>query len=407
MEAQSISRHNRHMRVLFVTLRLPGHAMRGDQLRAFEHLRWLGARHEVTLLAGDGDKLDASALERLAPYCARIVRVGRRRVDELLGVFKGLLGNAPLQVAVFDQGAMHAALSELLETSRFDLVHLQLARLGPLLAHVAPLPCVIDLVDALSLNMLRRAQRDRGPMRWIAAREAASLARYEQTLLAGAAALTVCAPADAAAIGPSDKVHLVRNGVDLAHFNFRFNASDAPQLVFVGNLGYFPNIEAVTWFVQSVLPLVRSRCPEVCLDLVGARPARAVRRLVQGRSDVRLIGEVADVLPHLHAATVAVVPLRAGSGQQLKLIEAMAAGVAVVSSPLSAQGLAMHDGEELLVADDAEAMAAAIVRLLGDRALRARLAHAARARVQNEFGWERSADELEAVWQRVVANRSR
>ena len=199
----------------------------------------------------------------------------------------------------------------------------------------------------------------------------------------------------------------MRNGVDLAHFNFRFNASDAPHLVFVGNLGYFPNIEAVTWFVGAVLPLVRSLCPEVRLNLVGARPARALRRLVRGRNDVRLIGEVADVLPYLHAATVAVVPLRAGSGQQLKLIEAMAAGVAVVSTPLSAQGLAMHDGEELLIADDAEAMAAAIVRLLGDRALRARLAHTARARVQNEFGWERSADELEAVWQRVVAKRSR
>lgn len=393
------------MRILFVTLRLPGHAMRGDQLRAFEQLRHLGTRHRITLLACDDVAADPAVYAQLADCCERVVLLRRNKLATWLRAGAGVFGTRPLQVAMFDQPALRREFTELITGTRFDLVHLQLARLGFLLDAVEDTPCVIDFVDALSLNMRRRARIERWPWRSLLNVEARRLECYEQALIQHAQAVAVCSQVDADALGAGQNVHLVRNGVDLERFAFRFNPVDAKRIVFVGNLGYFPNVDAVTWLVREVMPLVIAHCPAARLTLVGARPSPLISDLVRGRDDVQLIGDVDDVLPHLHAANVAVVPMRSGSGQQLKVIEAMAAGTAVVTTSISANGLDLKNEREVLIADDAATIAASILRLFGDVELRQSLATAARRRVEQDYGWARAADELDAIWQRAAMSR--
>lgn len=390
------------MRVLFATNRLPGALTRGDQLRAFEHIRHLSRRHAITLLCFDRDAPDAAALAALRASCERVVLAPRRLPGMLVRGALALFGTRPLQVAMHDGVPRGAALDTLLATSQFDLAHVQVARLGGLVPRLAPLPCVVDLVDALSLNMTRRAAFDRGPLRRIAQLEASRLARYERVLCEEVRAATVCSAADRAAIGDLPNLSLVGNGVDAQAFRFAASNARAPDIVFVGNLGYFPNVDAAAWFATQVLPAVRERVPQAMLHLVGARPAAALRRLANECPGVNLVGAVPDVLPHLHRAAVAVVPLRAGSGQQLKLLEAMAAGTPVVATSQSAAGLDAIDGEHLLIADDAPSMADAVTRLLGDPALGLRLAIAARRLVETRWSWQRSADDLERVWMAAV-----
>ncbi|MSR15416.1 MAG: hypothetical protein EXR86_12820 [Gammaproteobacteria bacterium] len=150
------------MRVLFLTSRLPGPLFRGDQLRAYHHLRQLSTRHRITLVAVHDAAPDPARIAALETYCERVIVVRRPAAEMAWRALAALPSQLPLQAAIYDFGALRAALAALLSETEFDLAHVQLARLGPHLARLHPLPCVLDFIDALSVNMARRATFDRG-----------------------------------------------------------------------------------------------------------------------------------------------------------------------------------------------------------------------------------------------------
>lgn len=390
------------MRVLFATPRFPGRRARGDQTRAWQQLRHLAPRHSITLLTCEAPDPAVPACLEVQRLCERVVVVPRAGFAALARVGFALASRRPLQVALYDGWPGQQALASVIQDGRFDLAHVQMARLAALFEHLAPLPRVVDLVDALSLNMRRRARLERGPLRALAAIDAARLPRIERRLCAQADAIAISAEADRAAIDGAARAGIVPNGVDPQEFPFVATRAAGARIVFGANLGYFPNVDAALWFASEVLPRVRAQVPDARLQLVGARPARALRRLAMHDPAVELVGPVAHMHPHLAAANVAIAPLRAGSGQQLKLMEAMASGAPLVASGASAEGLDAVDGEHLLVARDADEMAGAVVRLLRDPALGARLAKSARARVETHHTWEQAALKLEGLWQQAT-----
>jgi glycosyltransferase involved in cell wall biosynthesis len=161
---------------------------------------------------------------------------------------------------------------------------------------------------------------------------------------------------------------------------------EANAVMFSGNLEYHPNVEAVRWFRDAVWPTVRQQAPEIEWLLLGSNPG-AIARFTQDDPRIRVIGPVKDAVEHLAGAQVCVAPLLSGSGTRFKILEAWAAGRAVVSTTLGAEGLGARDGEHLLLADDADGFAAAILRLLHDRQLRERLGRAGRALYEEQFSW--------------------
>lgn len=390
------------MRVLYVTNRFPGLSTRGDQLRAYQQIRHLSARHAITLLSFGVPEGDPRAATELQACCERIVVAPRNGLGMAWRALAAVVSGRALQVAAFDAVPARAGLGALVAGGRFDLAHVQLVRLAPMLGRLAPLPCVFDLVDALSANMARRAALDRGPLRLVARREQHLLATLERQLCAKAAAVAVCSEQDRAAIG-DPRLHLVSNGVDLEAFPFVATTEGRTGVIFAGNLGYFPNIDAALWLGTDILPRLTARIGEVRLRLVGARPASRLTRMARDHAQIDLIGPVADVHPYLARAAVAVVPMRAGSGLQLKLLEAMASGTPVVATSLAAAGMHAVDGVHLLVADDAAGIADAVARLLVDSGLRQRLAANARALVEGAHSWEATARALEQAW--IAASR--
>ena len=391
------------MRVLFVTNRFPGQALRGDQQRALQQLRHLAPRHAITLLSFASAPQDHPAAIEARSLCERVVVHEDSTLSRLLHGLAALPGSRPLQAAMYASARRRRVLRDLLAQADFDVVHVQLARLGDLVEQLAPRPCVLDLVDALSLNMARRGDRDHGPLRWFARVEAERMARYERRLCALATRVAICSPADRAAIGDVAALRLVENGVDLARFPFAPPASRGEHLVFVGNLGYFPNVDAALWFAREVWPLLRTQRPSLRLRLVGARPAAAIRDLARQTPGIDLVGPVADVCPYLHEAAVALAPMRAGSGQQLKVLEAMAAGTPVVATPVVAAGLDAIDTVHWRVAADARSMADAILHLLDDPSSAQTMAAAARDFVCARHDWSASADALEQLWREAAA----
>jgi polysaccharide biosynthesis protein PslH len=193
----------------------------------------------------------------------------------------------------------------------------------------------------------------------------------------------------------------VPNGVDLERVRPVAVAERAPGAVFVGKMDYRPNVDAVRWFCQQVLPRVRERLPGFSFTIVGAEPVPAVRAL-ERLGNVMVTGRVADPLPYLRRPTSAVAPLRAGSGTRLKILEALAAGCPVVSTTIAAEGLAVRDGEHLLLADAPEAFASRLLSLALSEPLRRSLAVAGRRLVESRYGWDSAVAVLEDVYERVV-----
>jgi glycosyltransferase involved in cell wall biosynthesis len=239
------------------------------------------------------------------------------------------------------------------------------------------------------------------------------LKRYERLVMRHCDAVLAVADEDRGTLlrlAPEAAIGVVPNGVDTAYFSraaLALNrvgplAFSAPTLVFSGTLDFRPNVDAVTWFVREVLPRVRARRPDVRLLVVGKRPALVLQQLAD-QGALLLTGEVPDARPYLAGAAVYVVPMRIGGGVRLKLLEALALELPVVSTGMGAEGVAgLRPGEHCLVADDPASFAEQILRLVHDPALGARLGAAGRALVREHYDWSAIVPRLEALYQEIA-----
>ena len=271
-------------------------------------------------------------------------------------------------------------------------------------------PTIVDL-DNLE-HLITRAARSNRPAashprvlaKWLALQpiERIDERRMERLQLRCAAAVdrvTLCSDLDAERSGMRNAV-VIGNGYD------RIGSPpldrSGHRLIFVGALGYAPNSDAVRWFAREVLPQVRRQVPEATFRVVGGGEDAVAD--VAGLPGVEVVGRVSDLQAELDAATVAVVPLRSGSGTRLKVVEALANRLPIVSTTLGAEGIELVDGAHVLLADEPDALAAACVRLLGDDALRRRLAGAGEALWDDRYRWARMRGELVALARQVVAD---
>ncbi len=395
-------------RLLFVTTRLPYPPREGHQLRSWHLLCAAAERHEVDLLClqrADDDHPPAPALgqrvRRLT--CVPLPTAADPRL--LLGAgLRWLVGRSSLLGARYVGAALRAAFRARLEGA--DLVHLDMLALADLMADV-PMqqPLVLNahnveyrLLEARTALATSTAQRQL--LRW----RVAELRAFERRACVRATRVLACSDEDAAqlqALAPAARVAVLPNGVDLEAYRPATSPQTAqPSLVFVGQMGWFPNRDGIAHFLRETLPLIHRSHP-VQLRVVGHRagmtPADAPGDAVQ------FTGFLEDLRPTVHAATVYVVPLRVGSGTRLKVLEAMAMGKAIVSTRIGAEGIGLRDGIDALLADSPEAFAAAVCRLLDDAPLRQRLGATARATAEARFGWPAIGGTLLSVYDELLA----
>ena len=280
--------------------------------------------------------------------------------------------------------------------------------------HVAPAalsagaPVWIDFHN-LDSEIWRRvgAAGAAGPRRVFVRAQEPRLRRLEASLTRRAAGLSCVSERDRKALadlGPGPEPVVVPNGVDLSRYAFRSTPPPSERILFVGDLSWPPNADAVSWFGRRVWPLVRERLPDATVEIVGREAPRELLALENER--FAFAGESGDTRPHWSAAAVAVVPLLAGGGTRLKILEAAACGVPVVSTRIGAEGLALSEGRDLRIGDEPGTFAEAVVALLSDHAAARRQAAAARARVEALYDWKRiGAAFAEALAARAEARR--
>ncbi len=362
----------------------------------------LATQHQVTVLApvaSQGAESQArEGLEGVYFEGYRLAGPLRRGAAILAGALRGW----PIQMAFHHHRDLGRALRRL--APRHDLVILQLSRLASHLSDLGETPIVVDFIDCLSLNAARRGRFDRWWLWPALAWESWRLRVWEGRLLERSAAALVVCERDRAAIAaagdpsvPASRLRVVPIAEEASpRLPARFAEGGAPSVIFTGNLGYFPNRDAAAWLLREVWPLLRERRPEVRLRIAGARPARQLRRWA-ARVGVSLDVDPPDLKQLIAGATVALAPLRAGSGLAIKVLEAWSMGVPLVASPWTAAGITAEAGEEFLIADSPARWVAAIERLLDEPHTRDRLVAAGRRRLATHYSRESVQDGFLAV----------
>jgi len=395
----------------------------GTIIRNFNLIAGLAKRHTLDLLTFAPAETDEIGDELLRPYCRRVVVEPAPTRSLACRAADTLFNSLPDMALRLESPTMHRRMAALLAETSYDVVQVEGIEMAPYAlkslraAHpraarptVASSPrLVFDDHNAEYLLQKRNCLTDiRQPRRWLAAAYSfvqwQKLVAYERRICRTADRVIAVSEADRAALQrilPGLEIAVIPNGVDLT-----FYRPDAvsPQrelgpraLVFTGKMDYRPNIDAVLWFADAVLPLILAEAPDVRFYVVGQQPHARLARLT-AHPNIVLTGRVPDTRPYIAAAAVYVVPLRIGGGTRLKVLEAMAMGQAIVSTRVGCDGFDFRDGREVYFADEPISFAAAVLALLADRSRAMALGRAARAYVEAHYGWEAIVPRLEALY---------
>jgi sugar transferase (PEP-CTERM/EpsH1 system associated) len=396
------------MRILFLSPRQPLPARSGAKLREYHFLRALGRSAEITYLYF----IDPGA-QGLTPadlrFCREVVGIPKPPAYGLIKTFRGIAGRWPLPILNYTSAEMSAEVRRLVNTREFDIVHLDSIHMIRCAIAATELKSSLKAVynwHNIESEAMRRysATAPSGARRWYAGYTASRLERLEKDILHSAFGHIVCSDRERGQllrVVPAARVAVVENGVDTDYFASCGEVPTASRrVVFVGAMDYFPNREAAVLFAERIWPHVRKRLSGAELAIVGANPGAAVLALGE-LPGVKVTGTVPDVRPFYREALAAVVPLRTGGGTRLKILEAMAAGVPVVSTPLGAEGLDVTDGENALMVDsaDAEGWAGALESIANSPDRRAQLAAAGLRLVQSRYDWEILGARLRAIYE--------
>jgi sugar transferase (PEP-CTERM/EpsH1 system associated) len=389
------------VRVLFLTHRLPYAPNRGDRIRSFHMLQALQQYAQVTVASLVHDDEEASQVERLSSVATDVItaRVPRRS-NLLRGSLKLLTTRRPLTLELLHAPALKSLLAQGIARAAPDVVIAYCSSMARF-AMEPPLdrtPFVLDMVDVDSAKWRALSQHATWPKRAIYSREAVCLAGFERQAIRTAAMTLVVNEREAEVVRelvPGAAVKVIQNGIDLEPFKPPSEPAAGAQVVFCGVLDYEPNEAAALRLARDIWPLVRRQRPDATLLLLGSRPTPAIRALPAGDSSIRVTGAVPDVKPFLWESALAAVPLVTARGVQNKVLEALAAGLPVVISPIVAEGLPESALPGCLVAEQDEAFARSIVQLL-DAGQAARREHAERASLER-LTWSRQLEPLHEV----------
>ncbi len=319
---------------------------------------------------------------------AEVVPQSPRGARRALAAAGSLLAGGAYSERLYRSSELDRRLSALVsgEPPRWIVAHSY--HVGPA-ALAAGAPAWIDFHNLDSEIWRRMGETAASPaVRWFARMQAVRVTALEQRLARAVRGLSCVSALDSealCALGSRSEPLLVANGVDLARHAFRTAAPAGATVLFVGDLSWPPNADGVRWFLREVWPRVRRLTPSARAEILGrSAPADLERRQ---DPDVALVGDGGDARAHWARAAVAVVPLRAAGGTRMKILEAAATGVPVVSTSIGAEGLDLLSETEIRLRDDAESFAAAIAALLADGAAARRQAVAARSRVEAAYGW--------------------
>lgn len=397
------------MKILWVSPNFLHPTTKGGQIRTLEMLRRLHARHEIHYVAY-ADPEEGEGPARSHEYCSHAYPIptpisAKGSAAFLKDAVVNLARSLPLAVSRYGTPEMARQIAVLREQHRFDSL---------VCDFLFPAPNIPDIENWVlfqhnveSVIWQRRAgTAENMVQRHYLAEQHQRMAAYEGETCRRAGFVVAVSDVDAETMRSLygvTRVGAVATGVDTEFFRAPENPQPVADLVFVGSMDWMPNVDGIRWFVSEVLPLIHREIPDCTLAIAGRRPGEEIVAIGRQDSRVHVSGTVPDIRPYLWGAKVSIVPLRIGGGTRLKIYEAMAAGVPVVSTSIGAEGLDVHPPLDIRLADSPAAFASECVSLLKDSQERRQISEAGRQLVEYSYSWEHAVTGFESYLQGVLA----
>ena len=386
------------MKLLILTSRVPWPLDKGDRLRIYHQIRYLSESHDIELVAISADKNNEAAYNELSKYCSKIHFLNISATENAIGVLKSFFTNKPLQIGYFYNSSVKKQFLEILKASNPDYVYGQLIRVAEYMQGI-DIPTVLDLQDAFSKGLQRRAQMAKGPFKWILNMEYKRMLAYEQNELSSFNGLSIITNADRLLLPENiqKRTAIVPNGVDFDFFKPQKSVKKY-NVVFTGNMSYAPNVMAAEFLIKEIMPLVWSHNAQITVLLAGSTPHNKVLALASDR--VVVSGWLNDIRDAYAQSSIFVAPMQIGTGLQNKLLEAMAMELPCITSDLANMALKASGGNDILIGDnnDANSYAGHIIQLLNDADYSNNLAKKGNVFVKQNFDWKSAVDKLELLF---------
>lgn len=387
------------MRILYVCHRFPFPPARGGKIRPFNMIRHLNESHEVVVASLARSPEEAVAGGGIASHCADFM-IGQVTAPAAWArMIARLPSPGPSSMGYFYSPELARQIDARLRADSFDLIFVHCSSVAPYVSKVTGIPKILDFGDMDSQKWLTYRRFKPFPLSLGYRLEGTKMEAAEKALARRFDLCTCTTKAELETLRsfqvatPTD---WFPNGVDQEFFAPVEAPYDPDAISFVGRMDYFPNQQAMRFFCDEVFPLIRRERPSARLAIIGAEPSAEIKRLGE-REGVTVTGTVPDVRDHVRGSAVNVAPLSIARGTQNKILECMAMGVPVVTSPEAAGGVDAVPGEHLLVADSPQDYAGKLLRLMGDPAARNALGRASRARVESNHSWAGSMARLDRI----------
>jgi glycosyltransferase involved in cell wall biosynthesis len=391
----------------------------GAQSRVHGLMTQLGRRHDLTAVMLADDEFDINECRgAMLAYCREVVLVpnphGREGLTKRLLQLRSLASALSFERLRVTVPALQRELDRVLRATRFDIVNLEFPYLGHCDLRQAPPgarrpPLIVDSHE-IAYDLAQQFARAGGSLgrRLYASANCRKLRHEELGTYRQADGVYLCSALDQERLLgqiPAARTAVIPNAADVEYYQPRSAdpPSDGRTVVYFGLLSTVPNIDGVLHFVQDIWPRIAEAHPQARCKIIGGRPPPSLLALAGPR--VELTGFVSDLRPHLAEAAALVVPLRLGGGTRLKIVEGMAMGKAIVSTTLGAEGIEAVPGRDLLIADEPEAFADAVNRLLADPVLAARIGQSGRQLAVERYAWSGAASALEGFYRQVLEGK--
>jgi polysaccharide biosynthesis protein PslH len=395
------------MKILWVNPNFLHPTTKGGQIRTLEMLRCLHRDHEIHYVAF-ADAAHPEGPARAGEYSTRAYPIAHQPPARGSLAFAahaalGLASPLPLAVSRWHSPAMSRQVETLLREHTFDSVVCDFLAPAPNFSSLAG--CILFQHNVETVIWRRHAETAKGALRRAYfGLQAKRMESYERACCRQSQHVIAVSETDAKRMREwfqIPDVSWVPTGVDLDYFSpSAFPPETVSDLVFTGSMDWMPNIDGILWFTREVLPLITTRRPDVRIAIVGRDPGPELRQLAVSDARIRVTGTVADIRPWLWGSTASIVPLRVGGGTRLKIFEAVAAGIPVISTTIGAEGLPLRHPDQILLADSPADFATACVDLLEQGERRAAMAQSALDHVAANFSWASVTARFAAILER-------
>jgi len=377
--------------------RFPYPLEKGDKLRAFYQLQELAHFYDITVFATSDKPVRAKDLEKIESFCDEVVVYPLSGLNRFFSLILGLFSDLPFQVHYFHSFAGRRKVKKLIQQKNFDHIYCQLIRAAEFVKDIHHIPKTIDYMDAFSAGVQRRIKRRPWYDKWIFQLESKRLKKYERRIFDFFENHTIISEQDRSLISHPDKNRIVAipNGIAESFFE-PLNRQEEYDFIFVGNMSYPPNIDAVHYIANHILP----KFSESKLLISGATPHPSLQKLVRTNPQIDMTGWVEDIRSSYLNGKIFVAPMTIGTGMQNKLLEAMALQTPCVTTDLANNAIGAQNGKHILVGNSQEEIIAQIQKLLNSQSLRKEIAGNAQVFVKEKYSWKETTGKLVDLMQR-------